>query len=282
VVLGSSLEDLGEDFVENNIELCELTATQSKTQLLADGIAAHFPVWLWDALMFLPTTSAKVLRRQRYLSDRLGRRVVREKMDAVAKGLEINNDVYSRLLNPEDGTRKLSEADVVAQTSLVVIAGQETTANTLSFALLELARSPDVQNTLRLEIQSMLGAGGSNGYDNMPLLNAVIKETLRLYPAIPLSDKIALEDTVIPLSEPITTATGERMSQIPVRKGQIVTVAAASYQRINSRWGEDADAFNPSRWLDGTVHLEGETLSPYANLLSFNGGPRICLGWRFA
>ncbi|KAJ6506162.1 cytochrome P450 [Mycena vitilis] len=190
--------------------------------------------------MFLPTTSAKVLRRQKYLSERLGRRVVREKLDAVAKGLEICIVAFVSVLsvhrvfrdsnftlNPEDGTRKLSEADVVAQTSLVVIAGQETTANTLSFALLELARSPDVQNTLGLEIRSILGAGVVGSIER----RVCPQETLRLYPAIPLSDRIALEDTTIPFSQPITTATGERMSQVPVMKGQIVTIAVASYQR---------------------------------------------------
>ncbi|KAJ7673784.1 cytochrome P450 [Mycena polygramma] len=282
-VLGSSLEDLGEEFVKSNVDLCELIATQSKTQLLADGIAAHFPSWFWDALLFLPTTSAKVLRKERYLTDRLGRRVVGEKMAAIAQGLEINNDVYSQLLNPEaaDGTRKLSEADVAAQTSVVVLAGQETTANAMAFALLELARRPDLQDKLRNEIHSMLGVSGSHAYDNMPLLNAVIKETLRLYPAIPFLDRIALEDTVIPLSEAITTSTGEIMDQIPVTKGQIVTMAVASYQRLPSRWGDDADIFNPTRWLDDTTHQE-DALSPYANLLSFNAGPRICLGWRFA
>ncbi|KAJ7629235.1 cytochrome P450 [Mycena polygramma] len=274
-VLGSSIEDLGEDFVENNIRLIELTASQSETQILTDAIIAHFPSWMWEMVMYLPTTAAKVMRKERYLTDLIGRRIVREKMDATSKGLELNNDVFSLLYS----ARKLSAEDVAAQTSIILVAGQETTANTVAFALLELARHSDFQDELRAEI---LDHGGTHiAYDNMPMLNALIKEVLRLYPALPLSDRVPLEDTVIPLSEAITTSNGTRISQIPVRKGEVVTMAIAAYQRLASRWGDNPDEFNPARWLDGTTY-QGEALSPYANLLSFIGGPRICLGWRFA
>jgi len=155
-------------------------------------------------------------------------------------------------------------------------------ANTLTFALLELAKAQGLQEKLRAEIHSTVGGAraGSVAYDTMPLLNAVIKESLRLYPAEPISERIVVQDTVIPLAHSITAAKGERVSHIPVRKGQIMTLAIASYQRLESHWGEDADEFNPSRWLDGGAY-KGEAVGPYANLLSFLAGPRICLGWRF-
>jgi len=60
-----------------------------------------------------------------------------------------------------------------------------------------------------------------------------------------------------------------------------VLVGIASYQRDKSRWGENPDKFDPVRWVDGRV-VQGEAIGPYANLLSFFGGPRTCLGWRFA
>ncbi|KAJ6455320.1 cytochrome P450 [Mycena vitilis] len=280
-VLGSSIENLGEDFVENNIRLIELTASQSEAQMLADAIIARFPSWMWEMLMYLPSTAARVMRKERYLTDLIGRRIVREKMDAASKGLEIDNDVFSLLLNPDssDSARKLSAEDVAAQTSVILVAGQETTANTVAFALLELARHSNFQDKLRAEI---LDHGGAHvAYDNMPMLNALIKEVLRLYPALPLADRVSLQDTLIPLSEAITTSNGTKITQIPVKKGQVVTMAIAAYQRLGSRWGDNPDEFNPARWLDGTTY-QGEALSPYANLLSFIGGPRICLGWRFA
>ncbi|KAJ6517890.1 cytochrome P450 [Mycena vitilis] len=279
-VLGSSLQDLGPDFVENNIRIMRV----SDAQLLVDGIAEHLPSWIWELMMHLPTTAAKVLRKQRYLTTCIGVRAVREKVEAASKGLEVDNDVFSRLLNPDapdNLNKKLSPDDVAAQTAVILLAGQETTANSTAFGLLMLARLPAFQDQLRAEIHSTIGGSQRASYDGMPLLNAFIKEVLRYFPAVPLSDRIASDDTVIPLSEPITTATEKRLETIPVKKGQIVTMAIAAYQRLPSRWGEDADHFNPARWLDGRTY-QGEALGPYANLLSFFGGSRVCLGWRFA
>ncbi|KAJ7277659.1 cytochrome P450 [Mycena rebaudengoi] len=294
-VLGYSLQDLGEDFVANNNKIVQLAASQSKTQILADAIGACLPSWFWCAAIYLPTTAFQTIRKERHLTQRIGRRIAREKRDVAGKGVEIDGDVFgllcedlsSRLANY---MHELSEDDVVAQTALILVAGQETTANTIAWALLELARNPDFQERLRAEVYSASGEGaGHVSYDNMPLLNALIKETLRLYPAGPMSERVALQDTVIPLADAITTSTGERIDQIYVQKGQVVTLAIASYQRLQSRWGDDPDTFNPSRWLDGTPY-QGDAVGPYANLhvnlrskrLSFLGGPRICLGWRFA
>ncbi|KAF7326801.1 Cytochrome P450 [Mycena sanguinolenta] len=55
-------------------------------------------------------------------------------------------------------------------------------------------------------------------------------------------------------------------------EGDHVALALASYQRLPSLWGDDADVFNPYRWIEDRVH-QGEAIGPYANLLSFFGGP---------
>ncbi|KAF7345290.1 Cytochrome P450 [Mycena sanguinolenta] len=283
-IMGVSTQDLGDEFVSNTIQIVKLSACQSEGHVLADAIGFHLPKWFWRTVMHLPTTTFNAARTTRQLAKRIGGLIVRDKMDAAKQGLEISDDLFSRLLNDEvpDKTKKLHEDDIIAHTALIVIAGQENTANALSFGFLELARHPDFQHKLRTEIYSFRGAGqGNPAYDNMPLLNAFIKEILRLYPGLPLSDRVVAQDTVIPLMESITTTTGERISQIPVAKGQLVTVAIASYQRLASQWGEDAHEFNPYRWLKGDVH-QGDAVGPYANILTFLGGPRTCLGWRFA
>ncbi|KAF8183072.1 cytochrome P450 [Mycena galopus ATCC 62051] len=283
-ILGHPTQDLGEDFVANNIEIVKLTASQSETHILADAIGSYLPAWVWRAAIYLPTTGAVVARKERSFAKQVGGHIVQEKIDAAKQGLEMNNDLFSLLLNPNpsDNTKTLSVDDIVAQIALILIAGQETTArisaNALAFGLLELARHPDFQDKLRAEIYTNLGANATNmAYENMPLLNAFLKETIRLYPAVPQPDRLALEDTAIPLGESITTSKGERISHIPVRKGQLVTLAIASYQRLASRWGMNPHEFNPSRWLDGETN-QGDAVGPYANLLSFLGGPKTCLG----
>ncbi|KAF7356162.1 Cytochrome P450 [Mycena venus] len=290
VVMGYSTTELGEEFIKNNFQACNLrsaiASSQSAGQIVADAIGARLPGWVWRAAIHLPTATCKAIRTAKRLANELGNQVLREKREAAEQGLDINTDLYGQLLDLHllDKTKNtLTEAEIVAQTAITMIAGQDTTANTLTFGLVELAKSPEFQDRLRAEIHSTLRAsdGGSVSYDNMPLLNAFIKESLRMFPAEAVTDRVAVEDVVIPLTDNLITTTGERISHIPVSKGQIVTLAIASYQRLESRWGEDAQEFKPSRWLDGPT-FKGEAVGPYANLLSFLGGPRVCLGWRFA
>lgn len=168
----------------------------------------------------------------------------------------------------------------------------------MALGLRELAKSPELQASLRAEIAAQ---AENIAYDSMPLLNAFIKvcgwkepiervfniyvffeETLRMYPIVPIYDRTAVRDVILPLSDRIKTSTGEQISQICIQKGQIVSVAIASFQRygclsemaqllhiprLQSRWGEDADEFKPSRWINGpTYRRGGEALGPYANL----------------
>ncbi|KAF7345715.1 Cytochrome P450 [Mycena venus] len=198
---------------------------------------------------------ARPFGQQNVSQNEIGTQVLREKRVAAEQGLDINTDLYGQLLDLHrlDKTKNtLTEAELVAQTAITMIAGQDTTANTLAFGLVELARAPEFQDKLRAEIHSTLRAsdGGSVSYDNMPLLNAFIKESLRIFPAEAISKCIAVEDIVIPLT--------------------ILTLAIASYQWLESRWGEDAQEFKPSRWLDGPT-FKGEAVGPYANL--FPGWP---------
>ncbi|KAK7044320.1 cytochrome P450 [Favolaschia claudopus] len=285
-IMGVPQKDLGQEFVDDTIQIVKSSATQTNRDLLVDAVGFHLPGWFWRIVMRLPTATFNTARTVRSLATEIGGRIVREKIDATRKGLEINQDLFSRLVNPESPTessKMLPEEDIVAHTALIVIAGLENTANALSFGLLELARHPEFQRDLRTEIHSSpRDADGNIPYDTMPLLNAFVKETLRLYPGLPLSDRVVVEDTVIPLGESICTRDGIFTNQIPVSKGQLVTIAIASYQRsLPSVWGNDAHEFNPYRWIKGAVH-QGEAVGPYANLLTFLGGPRTCLGWRFA
>ncbi|KAJ7883951.1 cytochrome P450 [Mycena leptocephala] len=290
-ILGYPAKDLGEEFLANNFRAMTLASNQSAFQILAHAIATGLPTRIRDAAIRLPTQTYKTLRTSQLLASNLGNQLVREKMDAARQGLGTNVDFYSQLVDADhsDKTKNaLTGEEIAAQTAILLIAGQDTTANTLAFGFLELAQAPELQDKLRAEIHSTLGAAraGSVSYDSMPLLNAFIKaricpETLRMYPAATISDRTTLEDSVIPLASSIMTSTGEHISQISVRKGQLLQLGLASYNRLESRWGADAHEFKPSRWLEGTVY-NGDAFGPYANLLTFLGGPRTCLGWRFA
>ncbi|KAI6100548.1 hypothetical protein F5141DRAFT_1139372, partial [Pisolithus sp. B1] len=78
---------------------------------------------------------------------------------------------------------------------------------------------------------------------------------------------------------------GKLMHKVFIPKGTQIIASVATYNWFDM-WGEDANVVNPNRWLGGIAKDKKETATGvYASLrvpLTFGGGPRTCLGWRFA
>ncbi|KAK7008395.1 cytochrome P450 [Favolaschia claudopus] len=280
--LGLSLDELGADFKSTNLLMMNMAATSSPTEILQDAIMALMPNVIRNLGRHLPIEPFKSLDKARFLSDKIGRSVIRDVREAKSQGLDGVGAFYDQLgasgHQQPDGVRHPG-ADLTPTPSRPRHDGKHA-----QLRFLELARNVEFQNQLREEILASLAAGGSTAaYDNMPLLNAFLKETLRMYPALSLSDRTAVQDHILPLSEPIMAVNGTQITEIPITKGQTVYLASGEYQRLfTTSMGEDAHEFKPSRWLhDGSAH-KGDSVGVYANLLSFYGGPRVCLGWRFA
>ncbi|KAJ7059764.1 cytochrome P450 [Mycena amicta] len=289
VAFGISLSEMDKQLVQNYHDLALLGNTISPSSILSDAISAplhaHLPGWFWRAIGRLPVQPFVMLRSTNALAMALGTKLVRSKVEAAQEmGIdEVKGDVYGRLLTSlKQGS--MSADEIAGQTAVIMLAGQDTTSNALAFALLELARDPRFQDELRAEMQSSFHSGERLAYDNMPLLNSLIKEVLRFYPGVPLHERIAERDVLLPLKEPILSTSGEEIRAIPILKGQIVIASVCGYHRLSTRWGADADVFRPTRWVDGTVGNEADVVGvgPYANLAAFLGGGRTCIGWRFA
>jgi cytochrome P450 len=145
-----------------------------------------------------------------------------------------------------------------------MLAGHETTANSVTWALYELARHPEFQNEVRKEIEATRAQAAQRGdgelsvadLDSMKYLLALMKvrpavhyvyhggqstrilnpiphsqETLRYHPIIPVLHRAAGRDDIIPLATPQTTKMGEKITAIPVSKGQRVVLSIAAYNR---------------------------------------------------
>ncbi len=182
--------------------------------------------------------------------------------------------------------------------------GHETTAGSLSFTLLELARHPEVQQRLREEIRTV---GRDLNYDDvqrLEFLDAVVKEgyvhlpcsssvsvqltvhhacSLRLHPASPQTERVALRDDVIPLSKPIRTPSGETLSSVRIKAGQVFHIPFTTMHVNPAVWGPSAARFNPARWLTpGGVPPPSELPHGWSGLVTFCDGPRNCIGYRLA
>ncbi|KAF8456749.1 cytochrome P450 52A5 [Kalaharituber pfeilii] len=154
----------------------------------------------------------------------------------------------------------------------VLLAGRDTTAVTLSWALYELSRQPHYVQRLRQEILETVGPTDAPTYEhlkNMRFLQHVLNETLRLYPAVPFNIRTALKDTTFPRG-----GGPNGRDPVAIPKGTPVAYSAMIMQRRVDLFGPNANEFRPERW-DGPA--------PKAwHYIPFNGGPRICIGQQFA
>jgi len=158
----------------------------------------------------------------------------------------------------------------------ILIAGRDTTAASLTFAVYFLSQHPHVLERLRAEVLEKVGASRRPTYDDireMKYLRAVLNETMRLYPAVPFNVRFTVNETTIPNSD-----THGRPFYVPANTG--VSYSVILMHRRKDLWGPDAEEFDPDRFLDERV---GKYLTPNPFIfLPFNAGPRICLGQQFA
>ncbi|KAF7590701.1 hypothetical protein BBP40_002537 [Aspergillus hancockii] len=156
----------------------------------------------------------------------------------------------------------------------VLLAGRDTTASLLSWSVLLLARYPQVFTKLRKEIIEQFGTYNQPcnlsfaSLKSCQYLQHFINETLRLYPVVPFNRRCALKDTTLPRG-----GGPNGTSPVYLQKGQPVLYSAHVLHRRKDIWGQDADRFNPDRWVGRKVTWE---------YIPFNGGPRTCIGQQSA
>ncbi|KAI0253590.1 cytochrome P450 [Lactifluus subvellereus] len=244
----------------------------------------YLPEPVLDLLVHLPRREYRRFRNYLRSIREVSREIVRK---SIVKG--DGRDIMSVLLranDSEDPQTKLSDGEVVDQIATLLLAGHDTSANSLTWFFWELAKHPESAREIREEIAAVRARIGArdfsiNDLEGMSTMLAALKESMRLHPIVWQLSRIAARDDVIPLAFPITTKSGQQISAIPVRKGTHIDLSFCSYARVPEVWGEDADKWNPERFR----HLDKEkqvSVGLYGNLPNFSGGVRGCLGWRFA
>ncbi|VDC02059.1 unnamed protein product [Peniophora sp. CBMAI 1063] len=229
--------------------------------------------------------------------DQFSTAVWTEKKQAHAEGkvsssalLGQGRDILSLLLEENDKTLeqdKLPENELKAQINTFLFAGSDTTSNALSRILHTLAIHPEAQEKLRQELLEVGAPHGDLGYDildKLPYLDAVCRESLRLFAPVRFLQRVAREDHVLPLREPIADTNGKMMTEVFVPKGTLVLCALAEVNRSKAIWGEDALEWKPERWLNPLPETVASARVPgvYSNVLTFAGGSRACIGFKFS
>ncbi len=176
-------------------------------------------------------------------------------------------DRYSEAVD-DDGTG-MSRKALRDEVTTLFLAGHETTANALTFTFWLLARNPEVCDDLLDEIRTTDGQPVSiESLREESLLRGVINESLRLYPP---AWRVGRE---------LTKSVDLGGYSIP--PGSQVFASQWSVHR-DRRWFEDPDEFRPRRWLGRPGGMPAETANaPRYAYFPFGGGPRLCIGSRFA
>jgi cytochrome P450 len=165
-----------------------------------------------------------------------------------------------RSFDESDGT--LSESHLIANLRLLVLAGHDTSAATMAWLLIELARRPEAWDALSAEAKAV-GAMPRDSKDlaSFPVAEALFRETLRCHPAATLTHRRALVDFEL----------AGRM--IPAETRLVVPIIHMS---SHPDFYERPDEFVPDRWLG-----RKESIKP-TEMLQFGGGPHTCVGYHIA
>jgi len=160
--------------------------------------------------------------------------------------------------------------EMTAQAFVFFLGGFDTVSTIMCFALYELAVNPDIQNKLRTKIENVLKETyGKITYEvvkNLKYLDAVVRETLRLYPLFSFLDRVCVKDFEMPPATP----DGKSFT---IKPGEYIWFPSYSVHR-DSKYFPEPEKFNPDRFLNNDVDN-----SIY---IPFGIGPRICIANRFA
>jgi cytochrome P450 len=182
-----------------------------------------------------------------------------------ASGLENRNDFLSRLMAARDEAgRSMSDTLLRDEAITILLAGHETTALALSWTCFLLGQHPEAQARLAAEIVEVVGDRPATADDipHLKFTESVVMEAMRLYPP---AWAVGREST-----RPV------ELGGYSFPTGTTILIIPWVLHR-NSRYFSEPEAFRPERWM-GNVARE----LPRFAYMPFGGGPRICIGQRFA
>ena len=169
------------------------------------------------------------------------------------------DDCLTALIQHQAVDASFTDEDVLDQLVTLIGAGHDTSAYFLCYACFELARHPHIQDALRKEL--------STNEDD--LFRRVVRETLRLYPVIPMVTRVAAR---------ATTVVDGCGTEKAIPQGARIIVPFFLLNRLPEVWGADAADFKPDRFLN----ITGGVAAPAQGFLPFGSGARSCVGQSLA
>lgn len=250
---------ISEALFSGDARLTSLEAMDHITGAMEGMSEARIQVLLGMPLIPLTPRGRRGLRGQQYLRHTLGQ-LVRERLSPGAPDDFMTNVIHALMERfPEDEALEIA----VDNAATFYLAGHETTANTSSWTLYLLSEQPGLQEQAAAEAQVALAFGADADLpDRLPLLRAILEESLRLYPPVPRFDREAVA--------------ADRIGEHEIRPRDLVSIWPWIIHRHKQLW-DDPDVFEPDRFAPGR-----EELRHRFQYIPFGGGPRTCVGARLA
>ncbi|KAF8894813.1 cytochrome P450 [Infundibulicybe gibba] len=275
----------------NELNEAFATSFRSGTSLsLIPVIRAWIP-----ALRFLPAEHDAEIKVAKDTMSRIGRELIDGSKKAMSESVEkgesasrkATRDLLSLLVRANTATdlpasQRLDDQDILAQVPTFLAAGHETASAGTTWALYALTQNIEIQNKLREELLTVSTDNPTMDELNaLPYLDAVVRETMRVHAPVPLTIRVAMKDDVLPLNEPFRGRDGILHDEVRITAGQTIIIPILAMNTAKSIWGEDSHEFRPERWA--SVPEAASTIPGiWGNMLTFLGGPRACIGYKFS
>ncbi|RLN48617.1 hypothetical protein BBJ29_006048 [Phytophthora kernoviae] len=204
------------------------------------------------------------------------RRLRNEEIKSGESTRPADKDIVSIILDSmETNNQVVDPVEVRNIATAALIAGRDTTADALGWLFHVLSENPSVEEKLRSELLTHIPNLTTDKeyvptveeFNEVPYLEATIRELLRILPAGPAIATYCARDTVFP-------------DGTFVPKGTDIGLAFYTTGRLPSVWGEDVAAFKPERFLDPETGKAIQVSS--SKFCAFSAGPRICVGRNLA
>ncbi|KAF9528062.1 cytochrome P450 [Crepidotus variabilis] len=243
------------------------------------------PAFAWKLVCKIPNVRWRQLcDSDKILAEFVSARVyeMRAQVNAGRIGESEKHSMLQRLLEYRYSSEvPMPDHDIISECIGHFMAGTDTTSTSITYFLWELTRRPDILKKLQLELDEAMPDSkvlpDITSLNELPYLNAFVKEGLRVYTAVP-----SLLERVVPSSTK-TVGSDELydMMGYGLPPGTIVSTQAWSMHRDPSVFAYP-DAFIPERWLESNTNSQEDILRMSSHMMPFGSGTRICGGHTLA